>query len=76
MNDELKNKLAQLYLQKGSLITQMEDMEHQLTITNEQIQQIRNAIMQQSKEKKNTVKVDEMSEEHDQSELGLGDTGE
>ena len=76
MNDELKNKLAQLYLQKGSLITQMEDMEQQLSITNEQIQQLRNTIMQQPKEKKNTAKVDEPHKEHDQGESDDGDTGE
>ena len=58
MDDELKNKLAQLYLQKGSLITQMEDMQHQLSVTNEQIRQMRNAIIQQSSESKKRENAD------------------
>ncbi len=74
MTDEIKNKLANLYLQKGSLITQMEDMQNQLTIINEQINQIRSAIIQQAKEKKDTAKVDESHKEHDQSETEKGDT--
>ena len=50
MTDELKKQLAQLYLQKGSLITQMEEMRQQLSIINEQIPQVKNAIILQSKE--------------------------
>ena len=56
MTDELKKQLAQLYLQKGSLITQMEEMQQQLSIVNDQIPQVKNAIIQQSKEKENTDK--------------------
>lgn len=47
-----QNQLAQLYAQKGELLTEMEIMQSQLQRINQQIIQIKNAIMKEMEEQK------------------------
>lgn len=59
MNDTQKSKLANLYVQKGELITEIEAMDRQLQIVNQRINQLRNTLIQQpepEKEKKSDKK--------------------
>ena len=48
MNDREKKQLANLYIQKGELITEIEAMDRQLQVVNRQINQLRNILIQQS----------------------------
>lgn len=48
-NNKGKTQLAQLYVQKGELITEIEIMQQQLRIVNQRIFQIKNAAMQEIK---------------------------
>jgi len=55
MDDKVKSQLAQLYIQKGELITEMEIMQAQLKMVNRQIVEIRNVETQKaSPDKKDT----------------------
>ena len=50
MSIEIKTQLANLYAQKGELLTEMEIMEVQLRRINQQIGQVKNALVQENKE--------------------------
>ena len=52
MNDREKKQLANLYIQKGELITEIEAMDRQLQIVNRQINQLRNILTQQPESEK------------------------
>ena len=54
MSDALQAKLAQLYLQKGKLVTELELMQQQLQMTNQEIVQVRNSIVQQQEQQPET----------------------
>ena len=58
MNEKNMSTLNYLYAQKGELLTEIEIMQAQLQRINQQIVQIKNALMQQSKPEKkvDTVK--------------------
>lgn len=47
MNDIQKSQLANLYIQKGELITEIEGMQRQLQVVNQRINQLRSTIIQQ-----------------------------
>jgi hypothetical protein len=49
MNDKQKLQLTNLYSQKGELLTEMEIMQAQLQRVNQQIIQIKNALLQKQK---------------------------
>ena len=51
-----KTDLIKLYAQKGELLTEMEIMQSQLQRINQQIIQIKNAIMKEMEEQKITLK--------------------